>query len=131
MKKLFFLLLVIPALAYAGGKHHHDHEVTIVEVTEVTEVTEVIQVTNLSPVTQDFLKATATSIAAGSHQFDYSTSDWQVSVTSALQVEDNGENGFSFGVAKRLTDNGLFHFSYTPDGSDDWIQFGGTFRIGN
>lgn len=67
-------------------------------------------------------------VAAGSHQFDFSTQDWQGSVTGAWY--DN-EDAVSFGVAKRWDRLGqvLLHGSYTQHSSEDLWVVGGTFRF--
>ena len=67
---------------------------------------------------------------AGSHQFDFSTTDWQGSVVGAWYDE---EDAVSFGVAKRFKEsflpNVLLHGSYTQNGSEDLVVIGGTFRF--
>ncbi len=66
--------------------------------------------------------------AAGSHQFDFSTQDWQGSITGAWY---DGEDAVSFGVGKRWDKFGqvLLHGNYTQNGSEDLWVFGGTFRF--
>ena len=79
----------------------------------------------------DLAEGIATAMAAGGHQFDYSTQSWQGSVNAAFQVSGETENNVSFGVAKRWTQmDALFHMSYTPtSSSDSWVTVGGTFRF--
>lgn len=66
--------------------------------------------------------------AAGSHQFDFSTQDWQGSVTGAWYDD---EDAVSFGLAKRWDKLGqvLLHGNYTQNGSEDLWVIGGTFRF--
>ena len=78
----------------------------------------------------DLAKGVATAMAAGGHQFDYSTQSFQASVNAAFQASGENENNVSFGLAKRWDEmDALFHMSYTPNGSDDWVTVGGTFRF--
>lgn len=66
-------------------------------------------------------------VAAGSHQFDYSTLDWQGSIVGSWYDD---ESAVSFGVGKRFSKlDALFHSSYTQNGSEDLFVFGGTFRF--
>ena len=67
-------------------------------------------------------------VAAGSHQFDFSTQDWQGSVTGAFY---DGEDAVSFGIGKRWDKFGkvLMHGSYTQKSGEDLWVVGGTFRF--
>lgn len=67
-------------------------------------------------------------VAAGSHQFDYSTQDWQGSITGAFY---DSEDAVSFGLAKRWDKFGkvLMHGSYTQKSGEDLWVVGGTFRF--
>jgi hypothetical protein len=82
---------------------------------------------------KDLAEGLAGAMAAGAHQFDFSTSDWQGSVTGSKQLSDEEEGNVSFAVGKRFKENFmpnvLVHFTYTPIGSDDWVVVGGTFRF--
>lgn len=82
----------------------------------------------------DLQQGLAAALAGGSHQFDYSTTDWQLSITGVWEVSDEEETGYSFGVGKRWKEmeyvpDALFHMSYTPNGSQNYLMFGGTIRI--
>lgn len=84
-----------------------------------------------SGVDDDELAALLTVAAsAGGHQFDFSTTDWQGSITGAWYDD---EDAVSFGVAKRFSEdflpNVLLHGNYTQNGSDDLWVIGGTFRF--
>lgn len=69
-------------------------------------------------------------VAAGSHQFDFSTTDWQGSITGAWYDD---EDAVSFGVAKKFSEsfmpNVLLHGNYTQNGGEDLVVIGGTFRF--
>lgn len=82
---------------------------------------------------EDLAKGIATAMAAGGHQFDFSYSGYQGSLVGTWQLSDETEDGVSFAVAKRWKEtfmpNVLLHLTYTPNGSDDWIMVGGTFRF--
>ncbi len=125
-----FIFLI--ASAEAHWKHEHDITVeneVFIETVEVTEVTNV-RSQIISPTTENYVKAIAGAMASGAHQFDYSTTDYQASIIGTWQVGGGHEDGFSIGIGKRFSDmDVLFHGSYTPIGSDDWVTFGGTFRF--
>ena len=67
-------------------------------------------------------------VAAGSHQFDFSTQDWQGSLTGAFY---DSEDAVSFGIAKRWDAFGkvLLHGNYTQKSGEDLWVVGGTFRF--
>ena len=70
------------------------------------------------------------ALAAGAHQFDYSTTSIQASVQAGFEASEIDEGKVSFGVAKRFKAvDALFSASYTPDGSQDWVTVGGTWRF--
>lgn len=130
-------LIIAPATA--GHRHNttiNNYYVTE-EVTEVYEVTEVLtdnSMTITNGITADDLaKGMAVAMAAGGHQFDFSTSDWQGSIVGSWQLSDEKENAASFALGKRFKEsfmpNALLHVTYTPNGDDDWLMVGGTFRF--
>ena len=69
-----------------------------------------------------------TGVAAGSHQFDFSTTDWQGSITGAWYDD---QDAVSFGLARRWDKFGrvLLHGNYTQNGGEDLWVVGGTFRF--
>lgn len=76
-------------------------------------------------------RALSVAIPAGAHQFDYTTTRYQMSLTGAWQFGGEDDSGYSVGMGKRFGQdsflpNALFHGSYTPDGDDDWLQLGVT-----
>jgi len=76
---------------------------------------------------EDIAGALTAGAASGAHQFDYSTQDWQGSITGSWY---DGEDAVSFGVGKRWEKvDALFHGSYTQNGSEDLYVIGGTFRF--
>jgi len=123
--------------AIAGGKHEVI-ELTINNYYE-SPASPPITNTNAAPVTSDSYTITegisdsnlseglAGAMAIGAHQFDYSTQDYQGSVTGAYY---EGENAISLGIAKRWDKvNALFHASTTQINSDYAVVVGGTFRF--
>lgn len=76
----------------------------------------------------DLSAGIATAMASGGHQFDYSTTDWQGSIVGAWQLEEESKASFSVGKRFNYMD-ALLHVTYTPNGSDDWVMVGGTFRF--
>jgi hypothetical protein len=82
---------------------------------------------------KDLAAGLAMSMAAGSHQFDFSTQDNQLSVTYVIQIEDEEQRGYSIAYARRWDRLGqaLLTVSYTPSQDDigDYVVFGGTIRF--
>ena len=107
--------------AKAGGSHCC---ATINNITEITTITDGISGSELA----EGLSATA---AAGSHQFDMDTYDFQGSITGSWISGDEDENAVSFGLAKRWEKvDALFHSSFTQINSDNHLfTVGGTFRF--
>jgi hypothetical protein len=88
----------------------------------------VVMTTITTGISHDELSAgLSAASAAGGHQFDFGTYDWQGSVVGAWYDE---EDAVSFGAGKRFRKlDAMFHGSYTQNGSDDLYMFGGTFRF--
>ena len=134
---ILFFSTITPAKA--DEKNHFKHvDLTINNYYENPEP--VVNTTNLTELTitnslssSDLAAGVATAMAAGGHQFDFSTTDWQGSITGVWQLSDENENNASFAIGKRWKEgfmpNALVHFTYTPNGSEDWIMVGGTFRF--
>jgi hypothetical protein len=77
---------------------------------------------------KDLNEALAGAAVAGSHQFDYSTQDYQASITAGFL---DSQDAVSFAVGKRWEKvDALFHGSYTRvlDNDHLWV-IGGTFRF--
>lgn len=119
---IMLCLVVLPV--FAGGNHVTINNYEVTEVVENTTIT-----TGVSD--GDLAKGLAASFAAGGHQFDFSTTDWQGSITGAWQLSEEEENAVSFGIAKRFDKFArvLTHVNYTENGSDNWLVVGGTFRF--
>ncbi len=118
IKYLILLMLVSGPLLASDPHHGHSTENTTTEPVLFTGLTD-----------SDLADTMAASIAGGSHQFDYSTTRWQLSMSGVWEFGGEQANSFSAGVAKRFGEdsflpNALFHSSYTPKGSEDWFQFG-------
>ena len=126
-----FLLLVAPAEAHGN----HDHDTTINNYYESDpDVTNISNVSGISD--SDLTEIIGSSLAGGSHQFDFSTTKLQLSVTGATSTSDWDEDSeFSFAIGKRFgkdskIPNALWHVGYTPDiVGDDYIHGGATFVI--
>jgi len=132
MKTSIAVLMVLIAVKYmllnivnAGG--NHNHTINLNELTEVTNVNQTTITTGVSD--KDLAEALAGAAASGSHQFDYSTQDYQASITGSII---DSQDAVSFGLAKRWEKvDALFHGSYTRVLNSDehlWIV-GGTFRF--
>ncbi len=112
--------------------HHHDHDIDIDIFVDnggneasTSDCTTCIT-GGLSD--SEVAELLTVGVAAGSHQFDFSTQDWQGSVTGSWYDD---ENAVSFGLAKRWDRFGqvLLHGNLTQNGSENLYVFGGTFRF--
>lgn len=80
----------------------------------------------------DLLSLSSAVLAGGAHQFDYSTTKWQLSLTGDFHTSDwDADNEFSVGMGKRFgkdswIPNALFHGAYTPVLDDHHVTLGVT-----
>ena len=134
------VMAIIMALLYsnADASGNHGHDVVINNYYDTPDPADVgtqsTDVTNLSITNgvseQDLARGVA--MAGAQHNFDYSTTDWQLGVAGATYA---GENALSLGVAKRFGDdswvpNILLHGSFSDSGGNDQlITFGASFRL--
>jgi hypothetical protein len=91
------------------------------------------EITLLSGMSDSDINQVITGVmAGGAHQFDFSTTHWQLSLTGAVNMSDWDEDAnYSIGVGKRFgkdhwMPNALWHLEYTPIEEDDYVTFGGT-----
>lgn len=82
----------------------------------------------------DVSKGLSLAMTAGAHELDFSTQDWQLSVTYALQVDEDEEGAYSAKLGKRWDKfgNALMHVTYVPEQGQDfgnWVIVGGTIRF--
>ena len=137
-------VIMIFSDAEASGKHGHD--ITINNYYEYPDPSGIQDINyldggsinNVSVTTgvsdKDLQQGLAAALAGGSHQFDYSTTDYQASVVGVWEMSSENETGYSFGFGKRFKEHkyipdALFHLSYTPNDDQDYVGFGATFRI--
>jgi hypothetical protein len=151
IKRYIVMALAVWALALAGtlfveaqaGGNHNDYIECYQCVTNhTTEVTEVNEVSNWSLTGSlsdaDINDIVASTLAGGSHQFDWVTTRWQLSITFATSTSDWDEDtNFSFAIGKRFgkdhwMPNALWHVGYTPDIYDDndYVHGGATVPLG-
>jgi hypothetical protein len=104
-----------------------DQTVIINDVTEVTQVEQTVITSGVS--NQELAEGLAAAMAAGGHQFDFSTYDYQGSIVGSWESGED-ENAVSFGLGKRFEKlDALIHTSYTQSAGDHYVTFGGTFRF--
>lgn len=129
-----WLVLLLAALWHEGalaGGNHNNTTVNNYYTTEVTEVTEISNFRASGLSDSQIIELSSGVLAGGSHQFDFSTTHLQLSVTGATTTSDWDEDShFSFGMAKRFgkdhwMPNALWHVSYTPDIMDESYIHGG------
>ena len=123
--RILFLVLLFSGSVYAGGNHNSDTTINFNDVTEISQITSIT--TGISD--KDLAEGLALALAAGSHQFDFSTYDWQGSIVGSYESGEE-ENAVSFGLAKHFRDmDTLLHTSYSQSSGDHYLTFGGTFRF--
>ena len=124
--------LVIPSIAWGHGYHYHDTDIDTINIDQsTTNVNNSMPMTITSGVSDGELsRGIATAIATGAHQFDWNTRKWQLSVTGAVEMGGEHEEGFSFGMGKQLQVMGgmLLHGAVTQVASDSWGVVGATWR---
>lgn len=128
-----FMLMLGIATAQAGGNHTVTNNYYITEVTEVAETNVTSWRITDSLSEKDLNEIIGSTLAGASHQFDYSTTRWQLSITGATNTSDwDEDSNFSFAVGRRFgkdswAPNALFHVGYTPDiAGNDYIHGGAT-----
>ena len=131
--KLFIgmVILITCLIAYEAAFAHgsHNHDIVIDNSTTNNPVVEVRTNTITSGLSDsDISDALATAGAIGAHQFDFSTTDLQGSLTGAFY---DSQDAISFGMAKRWQkfDNAMFHGAYSRVDDEDMWVVGGTFRF--
>lgn len=87
--KYLSLLLLIPAITYAGGNHGHSEESSTI----------INNTTNITYKTTSTVSGMALGLAASQHNFDLSTYAYQWSIGAAYY--DN-EDAISFALGKRI-----------------------------
>ena len=107
--------------------HEHTHDVDDTDTDGCLCVTGGVSDSDLS-------RALSLAMTAGAHEMDYSTQDWQLSVTYAQQINEDEEGAYSAKIGKRWDKLGkaLMHVTYVPEqGQDygDWVIVGGTIRF--
>lgn len=81
----------------------------------------------------DMSRALSIAMTAGAHELDWSTTDFQLGVNYALQVDSDEEGAYSVKLGKKWKQlPALFHVTYVPEQGQDfgnWVIFGGTVRF--
>lgn len=144
-KSIGAVLFVLVALAFTLHAEARDSvyiECYDCDTTNVTEVIEVTDVSNWSVTdslsNSDINSIIAGTLAGGSHQFDWVTTRWQLSITAATNTSNwDEDSGFSFAIGKRFgkdsaIPNALWHLGYTPDirEDEDFVHGGATILLG-
>jgi hypothetical protein len=82
----------------------------------------------------DVSRSLSLAMTAGAHELDYSTQDWQLSITYAQQIDEDEEGAYSVKLGKRWDRfaKTLMHATFIPEQGKDygnWVIVGGTFRF--
>lgn len=143
MIKIFVgVIILITALigyeAFAHGSHNHTHDIDIDSSTTINNYYENSDTDGCMCLSNglsdgDMSKALSLAMTAGAHEMDWSTTDWQGSITYALQVDEDDEGAYSAKLGKKWKSvPALFHLTYVPEQGQDfgnWLIVGGTFRF--
>lgn len=136
----FVVMLLLVALEAEAGGNNNDYiecyQCSTNHITEVTEVSNWRLTESLSE--SDLNSIIGSTLAGGSHQFDWVTTRVQLSITFSTTTTDWDEDtNFSFAIGKRFgkdskIPNALWHLGYTPDIYDDndYIHGGATILMG-
>lgn len=126
MKSYYYTLVFILALfLVAPAALAWGNETNVTNIENNTSIT--------TGVSSDELSAgLALAGASGGHQLDFSTQDWQGSVTYAVMTDDTDIDAVSFALGKRWDKfaNILMHVSYTPEPNNSDADFGDLVVIG-
>jgi len=81
----------------------------------------------------DLAKGMAMAMSGGGHELDYSTTDNQLSVSYARQLDEDEEGAYSIKYGRRWDKLGkaLFHVTAVPEQGNDlgnWVMVGATIR---
>ena len=130
------LLIVLLVWPWAANAHYwhgdHEHGDTVININD--EDTDGCMCVTGGVSDSDLSRGLSLAMSAGAHELDFSTQDWQLSMTYALQVNEDDEGAGSVKLGKRWDRfaNVLMHVTYVPEqGQDygDWVIVGGTFRF--
>ena len=119
--------------AMAGGKditinnyYENNHYTTPAPTVQTaSETTNLTLTSGISD--SDLAEGLAGAMAIGGHQFDFSTHQFQGSITAGLF---DSEEAYSIGIGKRFKKiDALFHGAATQIGSENAFVVGGTFRF--
>lgn len=128
------LLLIVTDVA-AHGKHTHDIDIDNSTTNNYYNDSDTNGCMCLSNGLSDgdISRALSLAMTAGAHELDWSTTDWQGSITYALQVDDEDEGAYSAKLGKKWKSvPALFHLTFVPEQGQDygnWVIVGGTFRF--
>lgn len=128
-------VMVLVTLCTAKQVRAHDINIDK-SVTNITNnyITETPSITR-GIAGDELAKGLTGAVAAGSHQFDYVTTRWQLSLTGGVEFTSE-ERNYSIAIGKRFgkdswIPNALFHGSYTPIESRSYWGFGVTIPLGD
>ena len=129
------LILVFDSDVFAHGGHSHDIDIDNSTTNNYysNADTDGCMCINNGLSDEDLSKGLSLAMTAGAHELDWSTTDWQGSITYALQVDEDEEGAYSGKIGKRFKQVPvMFHLTYVPEQGQDygnWVVFGGTFRF--
>lgn len=128
--------------AFAHGHDHDDHDINIdIDVnhndggeTNSVDTNGSCMCVSGGMSKGDMSRGLSLAMTAGAHELDYSTQDWQLSVTYAMQVDEDEEGAYSAKLGKRWDKLGeaLMHVTFVPEQGQDfgnWVVVGGTIRF--
>jgi hypothetical protein len=118
---LIIIFMIIDEVQASGVTVNNNFNETV-EVIETTTITNGVS-------DKELAEGLAMALAAGGHQFDFATYDWQGSIVGSYESGEE-ENAVSFGLGKHFKKmDALLHTSYTQSSGEHYVTFGGTFRF--
>jgi len=134
---IWVALIGYAVTADAGNNHNVEcYQCVTNYTTEVNEIENWSLTDSLSD--GDMNDIIGSTLAGGSHQFDWVTTRWQLSITGATTTSDwDSDTNFSFAIGKKFgkdswVPNALWHVGFTPDIYDgnDYVHGGATILLG-
>jgi len=127
------VLVLLLAVTDASATGRHDININIDNYHEHENDTTGCMCVSGGVSDSDLSKGLSLAMTAGAHEMDWGTTDWQASVTYALQVNEDDEGAYSAKLGKKWAEiPALFHVTFVPEQGQnygDWVIVGGTVRF--
>ena len=128
---LALLMLGIFVFSHAEAHWYHEHHTHDDAIENDNDTTGCMCVSG-GVSDSDLSRGLSLAMTAGAHELDWGTTDWQASITYAMQVDEDEEGAYSGKIGKKWKEiPALFHVTFVPEQGQDygnWVIMGGTIR---